>query len=83
MASSKNNKTERHCCFCGRGENEVNLLLSGMDGYICDDCVRMAGEYLGELEHAREKEVPAIKVGELQKPKAIKEFLLLGEATAV
>ena len=75
MASSKNNKTERHCCFCGRSENEVNLLLSGMDGYICDDCVRMAGEYLGELEHAREKEAPAIKVGELQKPKAIKEFL--------
>ena len=75
MASSKNNKTERHCCFCGRGESEVNLLLSGMDGYICDDCVRMAGEYLGELEHAREKEAPAIKVGELQKPKAIKEFL--------
>ena len=75
MASSKNNKTERHCCFCGRGESEVNLLLSGMDGYICDDCVRMAGEYLGELEHAREKKAPAIKVGELQKPKAIKEFL--------
>ena len=75
MSSSKNNKTERHCCFCGRGESEVNLLLSGMDGYICDDCVRMAGEYLGELEHAREKEAPAIKVGELQKPKAIKEFL--------
>ena len=75
MASSKNNKTERHCCFCGRSENEVNLLLSGMDGYICDDCVRMAGEYLGELEHVREKEAPAIKVGELQKPKAIKEFL--------
>ena len=75
MASSKNNKTGRHCCFCGRGEDEVNLLLSGMDGYICDDCVKMAGEYLLELEHTREKEAPAIKVGELQKPKAIKEFL--------
>ena len=75
MASSKNNKTGRHCCFCGRGEDEVNLLLSGFDGYICDDCVKMAGEYLAELGHAREKEAPAIKVGELQKPKAIKEFL--------
>ena len=75
MASSKNNKTGRHCCFCGRGEDEVNLLLSGIDGYICDDCVKMAGEYLAELGHTREKEAPAIKVGELQKPKAIKEFL--------
>ena len=75
MASSKNNKTGRHCCFCGRGEDEVNLLLSGIDGYICDDCVKMAGEYLAELGHAREKEAPAIKLGELQKPKAIKEFL--------
>ena len=75
MAGSKKTGGGRHCCFCGRGEDEVSLLLSGIDGYICADCARMAADYVAELEHKHEKEAPAIKVGELQKPKAIKEFL--------
>ena len=66
---------KRRCCFCGRSEDEVTLLLSGIDGYICSDCVHMAGEYLAELEKAEPQEQEAIKIGELQKPKAIKEFL--------
>ena len=76
MAGSRKNGSQgRHCCFCGRGEDEVTMLLSGIDGYICSDCVKLAGDYLSELEHKQEKEATAIKVGELQKPKAIKEFL--------
>ena len=74
MAGSKKS-SGRHCCFCGRGEDEVTLLLSGIDGYICSDCAKMAADYVAELEHVHQKEAPAIKVGELQKPKAIKEFL--------
>ena len=75
MASSKKSDGGRHCCFCGRGEDEVSLLLSGLDGYICSDCVKLAADYLGELEHAQPKDAPGIEIGELQKPKAIKEFL--------
>ena len=70
-------KDKRYCTFCGRSEDEVPLLLSGLEGYICSDCVKMASDYLAELEHA-ENEASAkesIKIGELQKPKAIKEFL--------
>ena len=73
--SKKNNGQGRHCCFCGRGEDEVSLLLSGIDGYICADCAKMAADYVAELEHKHEQEAPAIQVGELQKPKAIKEYL--------
>ncbi len=75
MAGKKNE--QRHCMFCGRSENEVPLLLSGMDGYICSDCVRLASDYLSELtkESEEESEKSAIQIGELQKPKAIKEFL--------
>ena len=73
--SKKNNGQGRHCCFCGRGEDEVTLLLSGIDGYICADCAKMAADYVAELEHKHEQEAPAIQVGELQKPKAIKEYL--------
>ncbi len=75
MAGSKKGSQGRHCCFCGRGEDEVTLLLSGIDGYICSDCVKMASDYLSELENSHAGEAPAIEVGELQKPKAIKEFL--------
>ena len=35
--------------FCGRRENEVSLLLQGMDGCICAECVKLAGEYLDEF----------------------------------
>ena len=76
MAGSKKNSVQgRHCCFCGRGESEVTLLLSGIDGYICADCAKMAADYVAELEHSHQKEVPDVKVGELQKPKVIKEYL--------
>ena len=37
MARSKN-----HCNFCGRSEDEVRILLTGLHGYICDDCVDSA-----------------------------------------
>ena len=70
-------KDKRYCTFCGRSEDEVPLLLSGLEGYICSDCVKMASDYLAELEHSENEasEKESIKIGELQKPKAIKEFL--------
>ena len=70
---AKNDK--RQCCFCGRSEDEVSLLLSGMTGYICSDCVKIAGDYLRELEQEAQESEGAIEIDELQKPKAIKEFL--------
>ena len=70
---AKNDK--RQCCFCGRSEDEVSLLLSGMTGYICSDCVKIAGDYLRELEQEAQESEGAIEIDELQKPKAIKEFI--------
>ena len=26
------------CSFCGRGETEVKLLITGINGYICEEC---------------------------------------------
>ena len=26
------------CSFCGRDESQVNLIISGLHGFICDDC---------------------------------------------
>ncbi|MBQ4392808.1 MAG: ATP-dependent Clp protease ATP-binding subunit ClpX [Prevotella sp.] len=36
------------CNFCGRNEREVKLLISGINGYICEDCARQAYEIVRE-----------------------------------
>ena len=72
------NKKENHCSFCGRGEHEVRLLLSGINGFICNDCLtegaRVCKEALHEAEYAnaaaQETELPPAP-----KPKEIKEYL--------
>ena len=69
-------KHMNHCSFCGRAENEVGLLLSGLDGYICDECVQRASEVLTEAMGAKQ---PAGKsefnLKKLPKPKEIKAYL--------
>jgi ATP-dependent Clp protease ATP-binding subunit ClpX len=41
------NKGKLHrCSFCGRGEDEVVILVSGMDGQICDQCTEKAQEII-------------------------------------
>lgn len=72
------NKKENHCSFCGRSEHEVRLLLSGINGFICNDCLtegaRVCKEALHEAEYAnaaaQETELPPAP-----KPKEIKEYL--------
>ena len=72
------NKKENHCSFCGRSEHEVRLLLSGINGFICNDCLtegaRVCKEALHEAEYAnaaaQETELPPAP-----KPKEVKEYL--------
>ncbi|MBQ6377784.1 MAG: ATP-dependent Clp protease ATP-binding subunit ClpX [Prevotella sp.] len=33
---------KKECCFCGRGEREVKLLITGLNGYICENCAEQA-----------------------------------------
>ncbi len=69
MAKSKN-----HCSFCGRSEDEVKLLLTGLNGYICDECAESAHRIIHEaLASSKPVEVPDFKT--LPKPKEIKEYL--------
>lgn len=35
---------KRVCNFCGRSENEVRLLITGINGFICEDCAKQAFE---------------------------------------
>lgn len=71
MANEKEQK--RVCSFCGRDESDVNFLISGYSGYICDECVTRAGEYVKEFYASVQKS--GIRELQLIKPKEIKAFL--------
>ena len=47
---NNNNKAMRHCSFCGRGEDVVNMLIPGKDGktFICDDCIFVCSDFIEE-----------------------------------
>ncbi len=30
------------CSFCGRKKNEVEMLISGNEGFICENCIEQA-----------------------------------------
>ncbi len=73
------NNKQRRCSFCGRSEKEVKVLLSGIDGYICDECAERANEILrqhGTGVAARSKTTfSADDLRTLPKPQDIKEYL--------
>ena len=64
-----------HCMFCGRADAEVPFLLQGMDGYICSDCVKLAAQYIEEIEGKGKATGSAPKLGKAPKPLEIKEYL--------
>lgn len=69
---------ENHCSFCGRPESEVHLLLSGIDGFICDNCLHQGVRICEEALHSRKKQEEKTEEKELApapKPKEIKEYL--------
>ena len=53
MADSKRNKNR--CSFCGRSEDEVGFLISGLNGFICDSCAAQAYEITQEAMGSRQK----------------------------
>ena len=72
---AKNTTPYHHCIFCGRDERQVPMLLQGIDGYICSDCVALASEYLKDIEKAEGKSAAPAPLGKAPKPKEIKAFL--------
>jgi len=72
--ASKNVKDR--CVFCGRPDTDVPYLLKGLAGSICPDCVRLAKEYVDEVEGRASARGPEpVKMGKAPKPKEIKDYL--------
>lgn len=71
--TSRNSK--RRCSFCGRTEDEVGFLITGVNGCICDSCAEQAHEIVKEAMHHQGQGPTDLNLSELPKPKDIKEFL--------
>jgi ATP-dependent Clp protease ATP-binding subunit ClpX len=67
-------KVEISCSFCGRKKSEVNILIAGITGHICDHCIEQAGQIIKE-EIQQKSNYKFSKDFKLQKPKEIKRFL--------
>lgn len=77
---------KKRCSFCGRPEDETNILVSGYDGHICETCINQAYEiateagYITPNEHTGlhkegNKTFQDLKKFKVPKPTAIKEHL--------
>lgn len=77
MPERKNNKTKKTCSFCGRTEDQVNLLITGLNGYICDDCAVQAYDIIkatGLLNQEKGGD-DRFQLKEVPKPHEIKDYL--------
>lgn len=76
MEDSKTTKGgKRRCSFCGRAENEVGFLITGMNGCICDSCAEQAHEIAREIEGNQKNSAKGLNLKELPRPQEIKQFL--------
>jgi len=76
MARKKLNR----CSFCGRDEHEVPLLITGMDGFICSDCVKQAYNIIQTVDKnpgagALGSQPNAMNMAQVPKPQEMKEYL--------
>jgi ATP-dependent Clp protease ATP-binding subunit ClpX len=61
------------CSFCGREKKDVNLLIAGMEGHICDNCIEQAYSIIEEeFKKGDGFDISGI---ELKRPREIKDFL--------
>lgn len=69
-------REKKKCSFCGRSEEEVPMLITGLSANICSDCVEQASMIVNEAspKKAQKKDEP-INLAELPKPKEIKAYL--------
>jgi len=66
-------KSSDKCSFCGRTRNETEVLIAGINGNICQDCVEQAQIILSEERSLKKPE--HLKELKLMKPAEIKKYL--------
>lgn len=68
--------TGETCTFCGRSSREVNMLINGISGCICDECAEQAyGIVKEQMKDKKRENAFGLKQKDLPKPEDIKAFL--------
>lgn len=62
------------CSFCGRHRKEVQMLVSGQNGLICEHCIEQAHAFVKD-NIQKEEFSPISALSELKKPREIKKTL--------
>ena len=63
------------CSFCGRDEKQVKLLITGISGFICEDCAKQAYEIVQQTGVLNQKNGAKFALKQVPKPTEIKEYL--------
>ena len=73
----KNTEKYARCSFCGKSENEVDRLIGGQGVYICNECVRLCADIIGEdyPDMSYNELDPVEALQNVPKPREIKEYL--------
>ncbi|HPH16655.1 MAG TPA: ATP-dependent Clp protease ATP-binding subunit ClpX [Bacteroidales bacterium] len=75
---------KQECSFCGRKKSEVSMLLTGLSGNICSDCVGQAIQIINQ-EVPESKRKSTTKKSKILKPIEIKQHLdeyVIGQESA-
>lgn len=78
MKHKEKKMAAKKCNFCGRDENSVRFLISGLNGYICEYCAKQAYDILNSAGYYDQKEKEESDTPDLEKvpvPMKIKEYL--------
>lgn len=59
-------RSDQKCSFCGKSKDEVMILIAGIDGYICENCVNQAQLIIDEELQQQESQF------QFTMPKAVK-----------
>ncbi|MFM7016474.1 MAG: ATP-dependent Clp protease ATP-binding subunit ClpX [Bacteroidota bacterium] len=62
------------CSFCGRDKSQANVLIAGINGHICDQCIAQAQNIINEEQDQKLKSSLGSALT-LPKPTDIKKFL--------
>ncbi|MBR1842239.1 MAG: ATP-dependent Clp protease ATP-binding subunit ClpX [Oscillospiraceae bacterium] len=73
----KNTEKYARCSFCGKSENEVDRLIGGQGVYICNECVRLCSDIIGDefVDMTYDENDPVETLQKVPKPREIKEYL--------
>ncbi|MBR6963452.1 MAG: ATP-dependent Clp protease ATP-binding subunit ClpX [Prevotella sp.] len=67
------------CSFCGRSDKEVKLLITGINGYICEDCAMQAYQIVQSTglmnAEGANRGKGKFKLKKVPKPREIKDYL--------